>query len=155
MDVQTQELIEHLVRIHGEQGLSPRREDWQALLSLPADSPVDMLNLLRFKAEVQTPAGVKTGFAAYGDYSKGVAGAFARVGGQLLYFGKMNWTFGTSDGGPWDAAILTRYPAPRALADFWLDRASLGGRAPAEGRLARRIPHTRSKQAISHPWDHR
>lgn len=82
--------IENLVSLHGEDGLCPSRADWVAMLSCPADKPLNILNLLRFKEAVTTSDGARTGFAAYGSYSAGVAPAFERVGGKTLYFGKVN-----------------------------------------------------------------
>lgn len=116
-----QALIEQLVALHGEAGLSPTVADWAAIFRCPADKSLNILNLLKFRPEVSTPAGPRSGLAAYGSYSAGVGPAFARVGGKTLYFGKVQHIFGTVAGTGWDAAILTRYPSPKALADFWLD----------------------------------
>jgi uncharacterized protein (DUF1330 family) len=115
-------LVNQLVSLHGEEGLCPTSADWQAILCCPADKPINILNLLKFKAEVQTNEGPRTGFSAYASYSAGVGPAFIRAGGKTLYFGKVNHIFGTVAGTEWDAAILTRYPTPRALAEFWLDK---------------------------------
>ena len=124
-----QALVRRLVDLHGEEGLCPTRQDWAAILRCPSDTPLDMLNLLRFKPLVQTPERPTTGMAAYGRYSAGVGPAFARVGGKLLCFGKVNHTFGTISGTDWHAAILTRYPSPGALANFWLDREFIAAHA--------------------------
>jgi uncharacterized protein (DUF1330 family) len=126
------DLVNRLVSLHGEMGLCPTKSDWEAILSCPAEKPVNILNLLKFKMEVQTPAGPTSGFAAYGNYSTGVGGAFTRVGGKTLYFGKVNHIFGTVAGTDWDAAILTRYPTPRALANFWLDEEFIAAHAHRE-----------------------
>jgi uncharacterized protein (DUF1330 family) len=115
------ELISHLVALHGEEGLCPTKADWQAILSCPTHAPINILNLLAFNKEVQTSSGSRSGSAAYGDYAAAVAAAFVRAGGKTLYFGKVNHIFGTVDGADWDAVILTGYPTPRALANFWLD----------------------------------
>lgn len=114
-------LIDRLVELHGEDGLAPTRADWAAILSCPAGEPLHILNLLKFRSTVKTSRGDQPGASAYSAYSAAVGPAFARAGGQLLYFGKVNHIFSTVAGSNWDAAILTRYPGPRALADFWLD----------------------------------
>jgi uncharacterized protein (DUF1330 family) len=133
-------LVEHLVALHGEEGLCPTAQDWAAILRCPADRPVHILNLLQFKAEVQTPAGPCSGFDAYGRYSASAGPPFARVGGKVLYFGKVNHIFGTVHGTDWHAAIHTRYPTPRALADFWLDDEFVAGhRHRAHGVEASRV----------------
>lgn len=115
------ELIARLVALHGEQGLCPTRADWEAILSCPAEAPIQILNLLLFNDEVRTSQGPRAGMEAYGDYSAAVGPAFARAGGKVLYFGKVNHSFGTVAGTDWHAGILTRYPTPLALARFWLD----------------------------------
>lgn len=115
-------LIAKLVALHGESGLCPKKLDWAEILCCPEDKPVNILNLLQFRPQVQTPDGAVTGMEAYGSYSAGVGPAFIRTGGKTLYFGKVNHIFGTVAGTDWHAAILTRYPSPMALANFWLDQ---------------------------------
>lgn len=115
-------LVNRIICVHGEDGLCPTRADWEAIVRCPADKAINVLNLLKFKPEVETPDGPRSGFSAYASYSTGVGPAFTRAGGKTLYFGKVNHIFGTVAGTNWDAAILTRYPTPRALAEFWLDK---------------------------------
>ncbi len=117
-------LVKQLVAIHGEGGVCPDADDWRVILSGPSDQPLTILNLLKFKPQVQTPEGVLPGASVYRRYSTRVAGAFARVGGKQVLFGKVGHRFGLLASPSvvgWDAAIVTRYPTPRALADFWLD----------------------------------
>jgi uncharacterized protein (DUF1330 family) len=118
---ETQDALERLIALHGEEGLCPTRRDWTAILQCAADKPLNILNLLKFKQSVETPEGSVSGFEAYGNYSAAVGRAFVRAGGTMLYFGKVNHVFGTETGTDWHAAILSRYPSPRALANFWLD----------------------------------
>jgi len=119
------DLVHQLVALHGEGGVCPTAEDWRAILRGQADAPVTVLNLLKFTSVVQTPEGASSGASAYRRYSAMVSAAFARVGGKLIYFGKVGHGFAFAAPSPlvegWDAAILTRYPSPRALAAFWLD----------------------------------
>ena len=121
-----QALVNQLVAIHGEDGVCPTADDWRVILSGPSDKPVTILNLLTFKPQVQTPDGARPGASAYRSYANGVAAAFARVGGKRVLFGKVGHSFGLLPAAQaaiagWDAAIVTRYPTPRALARFWLD----------------------------------
>jgi uncharacterized protein (DUF1330 family) len=115
-------LIERIVSIHGEQGICPTAADWRTILQQPGDRPVDILNLLAFKTDID-------GLRAYLAYSSAVTPAFERVGGRMLYFGQVSHIFGTGDYGSWDAAILTRYPSPHALASFWLDEEFIAAHA--------------------------
>ena len=114
-------LVRQLIELHGEEGVCPSAKDWTAILNAPAERPVVLLNLLKFKSDVEARAGGQSGRDAYSKYSDQVSAAFARVGGKLLHFGAVKQTFSLGPSADWDAAILTRYPSPRALADFWLD----------------------------------
>jgi uncharacterized protein (DUF1330 family) len=116
----TPALVRKLVEIHGEQGICPTARDWTQVLNSARDQPLTILNLLQFKPTVEAAGATITGWQAYTAYSTEVGAAFARVGGKLVYFGKVSHMF-PDTGGTWDAAVMTRYPTPRALAEFWLD----------------------------------
>ncbi len=92
------DIIERLIKIHGEEGLSPTAKDWAAILELPSEEPVNILNLLKFKTQVQSSEGLIPHNAAYAKYSQGVGAAFARNGGKRLYLGKVNHIFGNGLG---------------------------------------------------------
>lgn len=119
MEPDTEQLVQRLIGIHGESGLSPAAGDWRRILALAG--AVRLLNLLKFKAEIATPDGPATGAAAYAKYVAGNTQPFVRAGGERLFFGPVSHGFGLGDAPSWDAAILTRYPSPRALAGMWLD----------------------------------
>lgn len=114
------EIINALISIHGEEGVCPSREDWRRIFERPG--PVPLLNLLKFREQIETPGGTVTGVRAYAQYSAGVADAFRRAGGERLFYAPVASVFGLGDTATWDAAILTRYPSARALAGMWLDR---------------------------------
>jgi uncharacterized protein (DUF1330 family) len=111
MDSMQQTLVQRLVDLHGESGLSPSAADWHAILSQPSTEPLAILNLLEFKLD--------GGREAYHSYSQAVGPAFLRVGGKRRFFGQVAHIFPASAG--WNAAILTIYPSPQALAEMWLD----------------------------------
>lgn len=113
-------LVTQLVATHGEQGVCPTAESWREILRLGDNSPIHIINLLKFKDRVASAAGSIAGAVAYGKYSAGVAGAFSRVGGKRLYFGRVGHMFGLGPLTDWDAAVVTRYPSAGALADMWL-----------------------------------
>lgn len=108
----TEQLVDRLVDLHGEGGAAPTRDAWERILALPGDDPVLILNLLDFEPE--------TGEASYARYLQGVAPAFLAAGGEQIFFGPAALCFGTEADADWDAAILTRYPSPQALANMWL-----------------------------------
>jgi uncharacterized protein (DUF1330 family) len=119
MEIQ-EELVKKLVAIHGEEGVSPTAHSWREIFRLGKDGPIHIINLLKFRQQVDTLDGPISGVAAYGKYTEGVGPAFARVGGQRIYFGQVGHAFALGPVTDWDAAIVTRYPSADALAQMWL-----------------------------------
>jgi uncharacterized protein (DUF1330 family) len=105
-------VIARLVSIHGEEGICPTADDWGAIFDVSDGGPVELVNLLRFEPE---------GAEAYSRYTSAIASPFARVGGELVFFGSVRHAFAFGGGDDWDAVIVTRYPSASALADMWLD----------------------------------
>jgi len=116
----TENSIRKLVKTHGEEGVCPTADSWREIFKLGRNGPIHIINLLKFKQQVDTPEGPISGSAAYGKYTAGVGPAFARVGGQRLYFGHVGHIFALGEVCDWDTAIVTRYPSADALAQMWL-----------------------------------
>lgn len=114
-------MIDRLVVVHGEEGICPTAADWRAIFDLGAAGPVHILNLLKFRPQVETPTGPVSGTVAYGKYASGMAQAFIRVGGERIFFGHVGHMFAFGNVDLWDATIVTRYPSAAALAEMWLD----------------------------------
>ena len=112
-------LIDSLVELHGEGGLAPSREDWSEIMTI--EGRVPLLNLLKFRPQLETDTGPVSGEQAYNQYTIQAGPAFVRAGGELLFFGAARHIFGSGVDTSWDAAILNRYPSAKALADMWLD----------------------------------
>ena len=92
----------HTIEINAQM---PTAEQSQALLDLPGDGPVVMLNLLKFK-----PDG---GQAEYMKYGIGVQPLLAKVGAKRLFFGRAALcVVGNAD---WDMIVLVQYPNKEAL----------------------------------------
>jgi hypothetical protein len=119
MSTQTDDLVQQLVALHGEDGICPTAADWRAILAI--EGAIHVLNLLAFKDEVPTDTGTRTGTDAYVRYTRTVAAPFARVGGERVFFGAVGHVFAFGATDDWDTAILTRYPSAHALAMMWLD----------------------------------
>lgn len=72
------------------------------------DSPVVMLNLLKFKSE--------GGIDSYAQYTQKVVPYMAEVGAQMIYLGKAKELLhGSKEWDAWDAVMLVRYPSRKAL----------------------------------------
>ena len=92
----------HTVEINA---MGPTAEQAQALLDLPHNGPVVMLNLVKFK-----PDG---GQAEYMKYGAAVQPLIAKVGGSTIFFGRPILCFiGNVD---WDMMALAKYPSKEAF----------------------------------------
>jgi uncharacterized protein (DUF1330 family) len=81
------------------------------LAARPADSPVVMVNLLKFKQP--------DGLARYLQYGQEVAPHLVRVGGKVRYAGAApSVVIGDGDPPWWDAILIVEYPTPAAFLDM-------------------------------------
>jgi len=115
-----EEMIERLVDAHGRDGLAHSEDDWRAIFAA-GDGPLSVLNLLRFKTEVETTEGVLPGERVYRRYARKAAAAFARVGARSELLRGVDVQTGLGTAPAWDMAVLSEYPSARALAQMWLD----------------------------------
>ena len=91
--------------------LEPTPEQFAALTARPADAPVVMVNLLKFKA-----AG---GLESYLQYGREVAPHLQRVGASLRYAGAApTVVIGEGERPWWDAILIVEYPTPQAFIDM-------------------------------------
>ena len=72
MSTQTDDLVQQLVALHGEDGICPTAADWRAILAI--EGAIHVLNLLAFQDEVSTATGTRSGADAYRRYTTSVAG---------------------------------------------------------------------------------
>ncbi|OBJ26197.1 DUF1330 domain-containing protein [Mycobacterium colombiense] len=92
-------------------GLEPTPEQFAALAARPADVPVVMVNLLKFK-----PQG---GLESYLQYGREVAPHLQRVGATLRYAGGApSVVIGDGERPWWDAILVVEYPNPQAFIDM-------------------------------------
>ena len=84
-------------------------EQLAALMTFPADTPVVMVNILKYKA--RTEQGEESGAEAYARYMKNVAPVLAAAGGKVLWRGAVHTTvIGEVEGQP-DTIMLVEYPS--------------------------------------------
>lgn len=92
-------------------GLEPTPEQFAALAARPADAPVVMVNLLKFKPE--------GGVQSYLRYGQEVAPHLQRVGATLRYAGGApSVVIGDGERPWWDAILVVEYPSPQAFIDM-------------------------------------
>jgi uncharacterized protein (DUF1330 family) len=94
--------------------LEPTPERFAALAARPADSPVVMVNLLKFKQ----PGGLES----YLRYGREVTPHLQRVGGIVRYSGAApTVVIGDGERPWWDAILVVEYPSPGAFIDMVTD----------------------------------
>src|SRR5262245_11380882 len=96
----------------------PTPEQIRELLAGPADTPVVMVNLLRFKARADPPDEGLTGVEAYQRYGTAMRRFVEERGGRFLWMGRVDsFVIGESDA-PFDAVALMEYPSRRAFVEI-------------------------------------
>ena len=113
-----------------EQGhVDPERAAFDAFKALPRDAPIEMLNLLRFRARAAYPAGHPlaaeglSGAEAYARYGRESAPVFTRVGGRMVWSGAPELVLIGPADERWDAAFVARYPSAGAFLEMVTDPA--------------------------------
>lgn len=135
--------------------IDPTREAFDAFKALPRDYPVEMLNLLRFRADAAYPADHPaaaerlTGAEAYRRYGQESGPVFARVGGAIIWSGAPECVLIGPAEERWDAAFVARYPTAAAFLEMVTDpayRLAVVHRqaAVATSRLIRTRPRERA-----------
>ena len=88
-----------------------------AVEGLDSDTPVVMLNLMKFRDDSLDGEG--TGWDAYRRYSAHIIPLLKQGGGTVLWAGEANTVaFGPPAGGDWDYVSLIWYPTPGAFLDM-------------------------------------
>jgi len=88
-----------------------------SLAAVPADKPVIMVNLLKFKEVAAYKDGTAgcSGKKAYGLYAQALLTLLKEIGAEVVYLGKVNGTLiGPADEG-WDEVLLVKYPSIAAF----------------------------------------
>ncbi len=110
-----------------ENYLDPTRESFDAFKDLSRDTPIHMLNLLKFHEKAQYPddhpnAGKGwSGSRAYAEYGKTSGPIFARVGGSIVWRGDMESMLIGPQSVHWDAAFIAAYPHSGAFMEMVTD----------------------------------
>jgi len=107
--------------------IDPERAQFEAFKALPRDTPIHMLNLVRFRDKAAYPAGHPfagqdlTGAEAYANYGRDSGPVFQRVGGSIVWRGTMEAMLIGPDGEYWDAIFVAEYPNSGAFLEMVTD----------------------------------
>ncbi|HUS23920.1 MAG TPA: DUF1330 domain-containing protein [Candidatus Binatia bacterium] len=100
--------------------VDPTGADLKRLVaSVPADTPVTMVNLLRFRAQATYPAGSGhapcSGRDAYQRYGVQVMPILKEIGAQPLFVAPAIARIIGPDGEDWHEVLIVRYPSLKAF----------------------------------------
>ncbi|MEM9013542.1 MAG: DUF1330 domain-containing protein [Pseudomonadota bacterium] len=99
--------------------VDPTREKFGAMLKLPDDGPIWMLNIIRLNKEAQYEDGRKaTGAEAYAAYGKESGRIFSGVGGKIVWSGEPRFMLIGPDDEHWDICFVAEYPSAAAFAEM-------------------------------------
>ena len=88
------------------------------------DSPITMLNLLKFKEKAEYEDGRetnRTGKEAYSIYGQEVIEHLEKVGAKLIFQGRVNRLMLGEVEELWDSVALAKYPSRKAMLEMMLD----------------------------------
>ncbi len=98
------------------------KEDFATLRADTSGEAIDMLNLIRLRPQAAygdgRPASGAEAYAAYGRISQPV---FARLGGRIVWRGRLDQMLIGPREEAWDICFIARYPSTSAFADMVRD----------------------------------
>lgn len=101
--------------------ISPDPESIRDILAgIPADTPIIMVNLLKFKVRAVYPDGTSdcSGREAYDRYSVVASQKVAEIGGRLFWLGEVQGALIAPPGEVWDKVMLVQYPSIQAFKEM-------------------------------------
>jgi len=97
----------------------PESRAFEALSKFEDDSPVVMLNMLRYRERAAYREGSEhtpcSGREAYLRYAKDAMRHVREVGGHMVWFGEVQMAVIGPQDEPWDEVILVQYPSRAAF----------------------------------------
>jgi uncharacterized protein (DUF1330 family) len=126
--------------------VDPTKERFGRFKDLPGDQPIDMLNLVKLRADAAYADGRKaSGLEAYRAYARESGPVFTRLGGKQVWIGQPELTLIGPETEVWDIAFIAQYPSGEAFVSMLRDpayREAVKHRqaAVADSRLIRLAP---------------
>ena len=102
----------------------PNEEQMAGFLEGDTETPIKMVNLLKFKDKADYKDGRQTslsGKEAYQIYSDEVQGHLEKVGGQSIFFGEVERLMLGEVEELWDWVAIAEYPSIKAMLEMVMD----------------------------------
>ena len=102
----------------------PNEEQMAGFLEGDTETPIKMVNLLKFKDKADYKDGRQTslsGKEAYQIYSDEVQGHLEKVGGQSIFFGEVKRLMLGEVEELWDWVAIAEYPSRKAMLEMVMD----------------------------------
>ena len=103
--------------------VTPNQTQMNEFLEGDIDSPISMVNLLKFKEKAEYEDGRDTelsGEEAYAIYAMEVQEHLKKVGGELILGGQVNRLMLGEGEDLWDTVAIARYPSRNAMLEMML-----------------------------------
>ena len=102
--------------------VDPTPEGFGAMMKLPDDGPIHMLNLIKLRKEARyEPGRGMTGAEAYKVYLKESGPIFTRVGGKIIWSANPRLVLIGPEDELWDIAFVAAYPSAAAFGEMVKD----------------------------------
>ena len=108
--------------------IAPTAEQIQAMIADGPEGPIVMVNLLKFRAKAEYPAGKPeaaqnlSGRDAYLRYAMNVAPILGRIGAGIIFAGQQKLMMVGDAQDEWDDVALVRYPSRQAFIEMAHER---------------------------------
>ena len=104
-----------------ENAVTPNEEQLAGFLEGDTETPIKMVNLLKFKDKAEYEDGRETnlsGKEAYKIYADEVLGHLERVGGKSIFFGEVQRLMRGEVEELWDWVAIAEYPSRKAMLEM-------------------------------------
>ena len=104
--------------------LSPNDEQLNGFMEGDVETPIAMVNLLKFKKKAEYEDGRDTnlsGVKAYAIYAEKVKECLKKVGGEIVFSGEVSRLMLGEVDDLWDSVAIARYPSRKAMLEMIMD----------------------------------
>ena len=105
--------------------LTPNQEQMDGFLEGDSDSPISMVNLLKFKDKAEYADGRDSklsGREAYFIYATEVKEHLKKVGAKIIFGGDVSRLMLGEVEDLWDSVAIARYPSRKAMLEMMMDK---------------------------------